>query len=159
MTRFDVPKSATVPATLGAMALALALTAAGPARALDDDGKRNIFSSVSELFTLGERPSEAIQYHDRAPLVIPPNMQQLPAPQAAAPGDEWMHDRKASGRRDLRAAARAGDRMRGTLAEPPNEYFRKAGNAPLPKDSDGTTKSQGTLGFLGSLNPFFKEEE
>lgn len=154
MVRFDLPVSG----CLGALVLGLALTAGGPARALDDDGKRNIFSSFSELFTLGERPSDTIQYRDRAPLVIPPNMQQLPAPQAAASDDQWMHDRKASGRRDLRAAARAGDRTRGTLAEPPNDYFKKQGSKPLPSE-DGATRSQGTFGYLGSLNPFRKDDD
>lgn len=155
MARFDFSFSS---ACLGAMALGVALTATGPARALDDDGKRNIFSSVGELFTLGERPSDTIQYRDRAPLVIPPNMQQLPPPQATTADDGWMRDRKASGRRDPRLAATTGDRMRGSLARPPNEYFRKQGDKPLPK-ADGTTQPQGALGFLGSLNPWHKDED
>lgn len=154
MTRFDLAKSA----TLAAAAVALALTVSGPARALDDDGKKNIFSSVGELFSLGEPPSAAIQYHDRAPLVVPPSMQQLPAPQTSVNDEDWMRDRKANGRRDPRAAAITSDRMRGTLTRPPNEYFKKQGTAPLPRE-DGTTKSQGALGFLGSLNPWHKDED
>lgn len=77
-------------------ALIVGLAAATPARALDD-GAENIFSSLAGFVTSSFKTSEAkpqIEYRERAPLVLPPNMQQLPPPGSgvAARNPAWPQD-------------------------------------------------------------------
>lgn len=77
-------------------ALIVGLAAATPARALDD-GAENVFSSIAGLFTSSFKTTEAkpqIDYRERAPLVLPPNMQQLPPPGSgvAARNPAWPQD-------------------------------------------------------------------
>ncbi|MBX9759026.1 MAG: hypothetical protein K2Y29_09645 [Beijerinckiaceae bacterium] len=77
-------------------ALIVGLAATTPARALDD-GAENIFSSIAGLLTSSFKTSEAkpqIEYRERAPLVLPPNMQQLPPPGSgvAARNPAWPQD-------------------------------------------------------------------
>ncbi len=79
-------------------ALILGLTVSTPARALDD-GQENVFVSVFQLVTAGiglggESAKPTIEYRERAPLVLPPNTQQLPPPGSgvAARNANWPQD-------------------------------------------------------------------
>jgi hypothetical protein len=79
-------------------ALILGLTISTPAKALDD-GEENVFTSILQLFTVGvglggESAKPLIEYRERAPLVLPPNTQQLPPPGSgvAARNANWPQD-------------------------------------------------------------------
>jgi hypothetical protein len=79
-------------------AFLIGLAAATPARALDD-GAENIFSSIAGLLTAGigvggKESQPQIEYRERAPLVLPPNLQQLPPPGSgvAARNPAWPQD-------------------------------------------------------------------
>ncbi len=99
---------ALVAAVGGALLLGLAVST--PAKALDD-GEENVFTSVFQLLTAGvgiggESAKPRIEYRERAPLVVPPNTQQLPPPGAgvAARNANWPQD--SDQQRDRRAQAR-----------------------------------------------------
>lgn len=88
---------ATLISTAGG-ALLMGLAASSPAKALDD-GADNIFSSIAQLLTAGvglggESSKPRIEYRERAPLVLPPNLQQLPPPGAgvADRNANWPQD-------------------------------------------------------------------
>lgn len=77
---------------ISTFALALGL-AASPALALDD-GKDNMFDSLSSLFGMGQdKKAPDIDYRERAPLVLPPKMQlREPGTKAAARDANWPQD-------------------------------------------------------------------
>jgi hypothetical protein len=91
-------------------ALLMGLAATSPAKALDD-GADNIFSSIAQLLTAGvglggSNVKPPIEYRERPPLVVPPNLQQLPPP-GSGPGARnanWPQDFDAQ--RHRRAVAR-----------------------------------------------------
>ncbi|MFN3889333.1 MAG: hypothetical protein ACK4MV_02965 [Beijerinckiaceae bacterium] len=94
--RHSSSSRALVAAAGGALLFGLATTA--PARALDD-GAENIFISIGQLLTVGvglggEKSKPPIEYRERAPLVLPPNLQQLPPPGSgvAARTANWPQD-------------------------------------------------------------------
>jgi len=79
-------------------ALLMGLAAATPARALDD-GAENIFVSIGQLLTVGvglggSTAKPQIEYRERPPLVLPPNLSQLPQPGSgvAARNPNWPQD-------------------------------------------------------------------
>jgi hypothetical protein len=90
-------------ASVAALALVCGLAVSRPARALDDDGKQNVFSSILGMVDfqkmqqmVGRQPQDdgpEIDYRERPTLVVPPKMD-LPAP--VAPGArrsaEWPND-------------------------------------------------------------------
>lgn len=94
-------------------ALLIGLAATSPARALDD-GSENIFASITSLLTVGigiggEESKPPIEYRERPPLVLPPNLQQLPPPGSgvAARNPAWPQD--ADIQKHRRAVARQRD--------------------------------------------------
>ncbi|HEY8580174.1 MAG TPA: hypothetical protein VIL72_09840 [Beijerinckiaceae bacterium] len=103
---------------LAGVACALIAGSAAPALALDD-GDENVFMSLGHLIGLGslgfgfggsDEGQPRIEYRERAPLVLPPNLSHLPPP-AAGPGQRngaWPEDYDAMRARQARErAARA----------------------------------------------------
>ncbi|MDP2356049.1 MAG: hypothetical protein Q8M31_08295 [Beijerinckiaceae bacterium] len=102
---------ALVAAVGGALVLGLAVST--PAKALDD-GQENVFVSVFQLLTAGvgiggANTKPTIEYRERAPLVLPPNTQQLPPPGtgAAARNANWPQDSDQQRNRRTQARDRA----------------------------------------------------
>ena len=98
-------------------ALLIGLAATSPARALDD-GSENIFSSITSLLTVGigiggSESKPPIEYRERAPLVLPPNLQQLPPPGSgvATRNPAWPQDA------DIQKHRREAARQRGIREE------------------------------------------
>lgn len=96
---------------ISGLALAFALSAGGlatPAAALDDDGKADLFETVTGLIGIGGDKAEPdIDYRERAPLVVPPKTN---LPQPVARGQKsanWPQDPDVIRRREAAAAARA----------------------------------------------------
>ncbi len=97
-------------AALGATLLASApLT---PAHALDD-GDENIFKSVTNaigfgLFSFDAEEKPRINYRERAPLVVPPNLSQLPAPapKVGERNQAWPQDSDITRQRQAQERAR-----------------------------------------------------
>jgi hypothetical protein len=95
----SLPLASLRAAGLAVMSAAFLAGAASPARALDD-GDENIFKSVTNAIGFGlfnfdsgeEKPR--INYRERAPLVVPPNLSQLPAPapRAGERNQAWPQD-------------------------------------------------------------------
>lgn len=82
------------------VSLLIGLAAASPARALDD-GDENMFSSISGIMGFtgfglggGDEGKPRINYRERAPLVLPPNLSALPQPSAPVDqrGQAWVQD-------------------------------------------------------------------
>ena len=123
---FRHSSSSLLAAASGALLMGLAAT---PAKALDD-GAENIFVSIGQLLTVGiglggESAKPQIEYRERPPLVLPPNLSQLPPPGSgvAARNPNWPQD--SDQQRYRRAAAR--DRS-------PRDAYDEVGgrNAPQP---------------------------
>jgi hypothetical protein len=119
-------------------ALLMSLAATAPAKALDD-GADNIFSSIAQLLTVGigiggERAKPRIDYRERAPLVLPPNLQQLPPPGSgvAARNPNWPQDFDQQQHR--RAIARAGT---------PRERYDEVGGRNAPASVGGPIAGPG----------------
>lgn len=121
----------------GAVLLA-ALSGATPARALDD-GADNIFNSITSLLTLGigvggQEAKPRIDYRERAPLVLPPDLSRLPepAPAGSARNAAWPQDH------DLARARREQERARRPRDEEPTHAQlraqRGAGEAPRAQE-------------------------
>src|SRR5690606_6678357 len=112
--------------------------ASTPAAALDD-GAENIFSSIAELLTAGvgiggESSKPPIEYRERAPLVLPPNLQQLPPPGggAAARNENWPQDYDVQRHRRAVARERA-----------PREAYDEVGGRNAPKAAPGARVAAG----------------
>jgi hypothetical protein len=95
-----------------AVALVASLGAAAPAYALDD-GADNLFNSLTSLLTLGigvggDEVRPRIDYRERAPLVVPPNLSQLPppAPSVATRDAAWPQDFDVTRQRQAQERAR-----------------------------------------------------
>lgn len=124
---------ALIAAVGGALILGLAIST--PAKALDD-GEENVFTSIFQLFSSGvgiggEGSKPVIEYRERAPLVLPPNTQQLPPPGSgvAARNANWPQDFDQQRQRRAQARDRAprdrddefaGRRAPGSVAGAPN---------------------------------------
>lgn len=97
--RASLARASLARASLAAVGAALlASAAATPAQALDD-GSENIFKSLTNaigfgLFSVEDDDKPRINYRERAPLVVPPNLSQLPAPapRAAERNQAWPQD-------------------------------------------------------------------
>jgi hypothetical protein len=80
-------------ASVAALALACSLSVSRPARALDDDGKDNVFNALLGMVEFTPHEAPEIDYRERPMLVVPPKMD-LPAP--IAPGAhraaDWPND-------------------------------------------------------------------
>jgi hypothetical protein len=81
------------PAAAAVLALVGGLSLAAPARALDDDGRKSVFSSVLGLLELTPSdPQPDIDYRERPPLALPPKTE-LPPPVAEQPeSPAWPND-------------------------------------------------------------------
>lgn len=95
-----------------AVALVAGLGAATPAHALDD-GADNLFNSITSLLTLGvgtggEQARPQIDYRERAPLVVPPDLSRLPPPAApvAKRNPAWPQDFDTTRQRQAEERAR-----------------------------------------------------
>jgi hypothetical protein len=87
------------PAVFGLFALASIglLSAPAPARCQEDT---NTFNSMLGFFGLQfDKEEEAIDYHARPPLVVPPDRQTLPEPKEASHAPNWPKDPDAAERR------------------------------------------------------------
>ena len=155
--RHSSSSRALIAAVGGAFLLGLAMST--PAKALDD-GDENIFSSIVQLLTVGvglggssEKPR--IDYRERAPLVLPPNLQQLPPPGAgaAARNANWPQDYDVERNRRTAARERAPrpeyDEVGGRTAP-----ARIAG-APPSDANDPTECKQDTLDMLCNPQGFW----
>jgi hypothetical protein len=107
MTQFNFRRPI---AALAGAVVALGLFGAVPARALDD-GQENIFDSLLDLakmglgFPTGEGEA-TIDYHERAPLVLPPKMElEKPLPPVEARNKAWPVDQTLARQRAAAAAA------------------------------------------------------
>lgn len=92
-----------------ALAVATCLVLGSPARALDDDGRENVFMSLlSTMYIVPKDDAGPIDYHERAPLVLPPGSG-LPPPVDAAPSRSaaWPNDPDVVKSKRANAQARA----------------------------------------------------
>jgi hypothetical protein len=83
-------------APAAALVLSLGSVAVTPALAADD-GQDNFFSAVLEMIGVdigvSKGPDKAINYHERAPLVLPPKMElRQPLPPVTARTQAWPQD-------------------------------------------------------------------
>ena len=86
-------RSITATVALVGLAIAAGLTTGGPAKALDDDGKDNVFNAVLGMIYLAptkEQPE--IDYRERSLLVLPPKMDLPPPAQPGARPAAWPQD-------------------------------------------------------------------
>ena len=126
---------------LAGCAAALLVGASAPARALDD-GDENVFVSLGQLLGLSalgfglagsEEEKPAIQYRERAPLVLPPNLSQLPPPAAAASGRNpaWPEDYDAMRvRQSQERAAKAANYNEGRMSAAELQRGRRVSSTP-----------------------------
>jgi hypothetical protein len=158
---------------LAAIAVAGAVTASIPTAALaaDDDEEESIETKFFKaLFGINERDS--INYRERPPLVVPPNLGRLPAPEtnAAVTSPAWPKDPEIVERKK-RAAARKNAPRRSSeeddrpLTPAELEMGRKAGagrpNNTGPQDigsQSDRAQLPSELGYKGGLfNSLFKD--
>lgn len=154
-------------ACLTAVTLATAISASVPSVALanDDDEEEESFESkfFKKLFGINE--SGSINYRERPPLVVPPNLDRLPAPEAnAVNAPSWPKDPEVVERKQ-RAAARRNQKHRTSeeddrpLTPAELEMGRKAGagrigNPTGPQDAESEGQRvyrPGELGYKGGL--------
>lgn len=120
---------------LGIATLAMvALAASGSARAEDDEDETFEQGIIRGLLGGNSRPS--IEYRERSPLVIPPNSDALPPPDASAAVNNpaWPQDPdKRKNRGPRRATAAIDSEREGARALRPDEMRR--GTAAQPRDT------------------------
>jgi hypothetical protein len=155
-------------ACLAAVALAMAVSASVPSAALaNDDEEDESFESkfIKKLFGINE--SGSINYRERPPLVVPPNLGRLPQPEANAVVNtpSWPKDPEVVERKK-RAAAQKSQRRRTSEEDDrplsPAE-LNAAGRKPTgstvlnptgPQDAEADSQRAqrpGELGYKGGL--------
>lgn len=155
-------------ACLAAVALAAAVTVSVPSVALaQDDEEEESFESkfFKKLFGINE--SGSINYRERPPLVVPPNLGQLPPPETntVVNSPSWPKDPEVVERKK-RAAARKNERRRTSEEDDRalspaelNAYGRKPTGStvlnptgPQDAEADGQRAQRpGELGYKGGL--------
>lgn len=163
-------------ACVAAVALATAVSASVPSVALAEDDEEDSIETkfIKGLFGINDKDS--INYRERPPLVVPPNLGRLPQPEAnnAAASPAWPKDPEIVERKK-RAAAKKNERRRGSeeddRALSPAEldvYGRKpAGSTVLnptgPQDAESEgqrPKRPDELGYKGGLfGGLFKDKD
>ena len=155
-------------AALLAALTAVVLLPALPAPAADDDDEETIDNKIfrNVLEGLGLRPSDkSIDYRERSPLVVPPNLSTLPPPAADAPASvpaNWPVDQDVKRAREAKEAARRPRYRQGDSVQEdarvlrPDELARPG--ARRGDDSHHTTKEESerpskpsALGYVGNL--------
>jgi hypothetical protein len=160
-------------ACLAAVTLVGAVSVSVPsvAFAADDDEEETLETKfIKSLFGISDRDS--INYRERPPLVVPPNLSRLPAPEtnAAVTSPSWPKDPEAVERKKRAEVKRNQPRRTSEEDDRPLspaelEMGRKAGAGRLstptgPQDSgDGNNRMSPTeLGYKGGLfNSLFKD--
>ncbi|MFZ5690407.1 MAG: hypothetical protein ACOY5F_04055 [Pseudomonadota bacterium] len=158
-----------VTALLAAMAVLTAVSVCVPSVALaaDDDDEEESFETkfIKKLFGINDRDS--INYRERPPLVVPPNLGQLPKPETgnvAATSPAWPKDPEVVERKKRAAARRNAPRRSSEEDDRPLtpaelEMGRKAGagrianpTGPQDAESDGQRPVKPSeLGYKGGL--------
>lgn len=151
------------------IAIALSGPLSAQARAADDDDEESIETKfIKGLFGISNRDS--INYRERAPLVVPPNLNNLPAPEtnAVVNSPAWPKDpevveqkKRAAAKKNQRRATAEEDNRALTPAEL-NVVGPKAGAGRIPtptgpQDAEAAGRRLLTPDELGSKGGFFSK--
>lgn len=140
---------------LGGALLLAGLPGATPAKALDD-GADNIFNSITTLLTLGigvggNETRDRIEYRERAPLVLPPDLSKLPppAPPGSARAAAWPEDQ------DVARQRRERERARRPRDEEPTQAQLRAQRGASESNRPGECRQQDALDRLCNPEEFW----
>jgi hypothetical protein len=149
---------------LFAGAFVFSLAAAAPAHAADDDEEAFELQFLKKMF--GIKDQEAIQYRERAPLVVPPT-RNLPSPEqvAAESNPAWPKDAdKAEKKKKANKVSVTDAQIDGRPISPYElDKGRKAGAGLTPsnssRDERGAPLSPSEMGYKGGLfGGLFKDQ-
>lgn len=160
---------------MAAMALAVAVSASMPSPALAADDEEEEESIETKFFKalFGISDRDSINYRERPPLVVPPNLDRLPAPETNAvvnspawPKDPELVERKKRTAARKNAPRRSSEEDDRPLSPAELEMGRRAGagrvtnpSGPQDAEADGQRAFRpGELGYKGGLfNSLFKD--
>jgi hypothetical protein len=161
-------------ACLAAAALAMAVSAAVPSVALAEDDEEDSIETKFIKGLLGINDKDSINYRERPPLVVPPNLGRLPQPEAnsvattpAWPKDPELVERKKRAAVKRNTARRSSEDDDRPLTPAELDVGRKAGagrvanpTGPQDAESDGQRPVKPSeLGYKGGLlDSLFKDK-